>query len=233
MLTRREFVGYGSIGATSSLLGASRQGVAQTGRVSTLLDAQKQLDLEITIGTLVGASLGALIYIGYARLAPAHLIASFAEGLVNHAGRPAVGSLSRPTRNYIDYRMTRSQGNAIVALNMLQKDIASDARAFRQLSVAVVQQTNLLAELRNETGRALQEIREGLNLVRGEMDTVRLERARAARSSAVYSVTQDELHATRVDREGHSKGTIEIATKEATNLDLHCRHLEDVILRTK
>lgn len=235
MTTRREVLEHAVRIAGMSALAAwpwfgMRPAFAQGG-TARLSAAQRDLALDVSVGSLVGAGLGEQVYVDYARAAPRQLVATFAEHVGGPAGRPGTGNLARPSREYIDFRVATAANDMPQAATALGRDVGADTAAFQLLGNAVVQQTKLIGDIRQAPGTSLRDLRDQLQVLRQEVEIVRLEQSCASKSTSVYRVTQDEVENSRVEQSGQVRRQIEACMKQATALEVRCRELAEAVTR--
>lgn len=110
--------------STSSLFAATSSD--QDLSILSLSDTQSNLNLGITVGTLIGAGIGIAAYIALTRQAPTPLLGVFAA-----AGIGATTSvLTRCVSNYVDYRVASAGGDIRAANQDVQIDIDRESREF-------------------------------------------------------------------------------------------------------
>lgn len=235
MLTRRSFSQGSSTllllggGALHLSVGCSPLAAAES---DTLSEARRHQILDVSIGSLVGAGLGDAVYARYASQAPPALISTFAVAVGTNS--TFVGAnLARPSRDYIEYRVETARGTPNSPLDQLKRDMKLDVAAFQQLSNVVTEQIGAMKQFREATGQSLRQMREELRRLRDEIEIVRLERSRSGKSTGIYSVTENELYVSRLDRNGSSKRTIEDVMRESSNLEVQCRNLENAIVQVR
>lgn len=229
MLTKRKFVT--NFAASSIVIPIGAVSIGQTSEVNlngNISNVQRQLSLETTIGSLIGAALGSLIYQFYAKSAPVELVAAFVSAIVDQAGsanlRSAAGAYVESTASQVAYNVQQSR-------NIIQRDTSSDVIAYNQLTAVVQSQTSGLITVQNDLSASVRDLREQLAEVRKEIEVVRLERSRAFSSNAVYGSVEQETRRSGLDKSGELENVIGEAKVGANNLNKHCEALEDQILR--
>lgn len=110
--------------STSPLLAATSND--QDLSILSLSDAQSNLNLGVTVGTLIGAGIGIAAYVALTRQAPTPLLGVFAA-----AGIGTTASLlTRCVSNYVDYRVAGAGGDIQVANQDVRSDIDREGQEF-------------------------------------------------------------------------------------------------------
>lgn len=228
MLTRRTFgAGILSTSALAPFM-APAPARGETAGTKPISSVQLELRLEVTLGSLIGAALGSALYLSFARQAPPGLVAAFSEALILSTG---VQSLKRPTSDYIEMRFELADRQPERAQSHIRNDVNADTVAFRELSAAVRAQSIALDEIRNSSRSSVREFRETLDILRREIEVVRLERERASASTSSYVVAGDELHRTRLIGSNKAEEELKACIAESERLRSYTADLEDIITR--
>lgn len=233
MYSRRDVIDRGLVVVGSSFLtGFPWFGIAPTHAADAIQisSARRSLGLDVSIGSLVGAGLGEQVYVAYAKAAPSRLITTFKEAM-GSVGRAAATNLAKPSREYLAFRIEGAGSDLGKAGQSVQRDVSADTAAFRALGEAVSQQAAVIVSMRQSNATPLREFREKLDLMRKEVEVVRLEQDRANKSTSVYGVTQDEIEISRVERTGEARRRIEACISQASGLERSCRTLAELLSR--
>lgn len=201
---------------------------AASTQLVSLSSVQRNLSLDVTVGSVIGAALGSLIYLAFARAAPADLVATFARAVIQGASST---NLNQAAGSYIENAASKVNYDTEVSRSVIKQDTQADTLAFTSLTSAVRVQTERLISVQNNLSASVRELREQLAEVRKEIEIVRLERSRAFSSTAIYGSVEQQTRRTGIDSSGQLEDAIGQAQQEARNLNRHCEALEDQVLR--
>lgn len=120
--------------STSPLLAATSSD--QDLSILSMSEAQSNLNLGVTVGTLIGAGIGIVAYVALTRQAPTPLLGVFAAVGIG----ATAGVLTRCVSNYVDYRVADAGGDIRVANQDVRNDVDRESQEFSRFA-------NQLAEI--------------------------------------------------------------------------------------
>ena len=94
--------------------------------ILSLSEAQSNLNLGVTVGTLIGAGIGIAAYVVLTRQAPTSLLGVFAAAGIG----ATAGVLTRCVSNYVDYRVANAGGDLRAANLDVRTDVDQESHEF-------------------------------------------------------------------------------------------------------
>lgn len=94
--------------------------------ILSLSEAQSDLNLGVTVGTLIGAGIGIAAYVALTQQAPTSLLGVFAAAGIG----ASAGALVSCVSTYVDYRVADAGGDLRTANLNVRTDVDQESRAF-------------------------------------------------------------------------------------------------------